>query len=93
MPITNLETQIGTASDKMDNLQAVSATDLGLAPAVSRHNFEIVLHCNPIAGKFEQTQQGDQGQAFRNLFFLAIDLNGDQNFLRARSWWPEGRAA
>lgn len=92
-PITNLESKIGTATNKMDNFQTVSATDLGLAPAVSRNNFEIVLHSHPIAGKFEQTQQGDQRQAFGNLFLFTVHLNGDQNSLRARSRWPEGRAA
>lgn len=77
----------------MDDFQTVPATDSSFVPPVSRHNFEIVLHCNPIAGEFEQTQQGDKRQAFWNFFLLAVDLNGDQNYLRARSWWPEERAA
>lgn len=51
-PITNLKSKIGTATNKVDNFQTVSAADLGLAPPVSRNNFEIMLHSYSIPGKF-----------------------------------------
>jgi len=72
------------STHKVNDFQAISFADHGLAPLISRHNLQIALHSNPIRRELEPVHQGGQRYVLWHLARLAVEMNADQEF--TRSW-------